>query len=64
MSYEKCMTTYRTLVDQHQHDPGALALVHVFGQEVTEMRLMDLFSSFLEASLVVEKARISSLGGA
>ena len=62
MSFEKCVATYQRLCDEHQHDAGALKLVHVFGQEITYMRLMDLFSASLEAYLAVEKAKQSSLG--
>lgn len=62
MSFEKCVATYQRLCDEHQHDAGALKLVHVFGQEITHMRLMDLFSASLEAYLAVEKAKQSSMG--
>ena len=62
MSYEKSVATYRRLCDEHKHDPGAMKLIHTFGQEITHMRLMDLFSASLEAYLATKKTKQSSLG--
>lgn len=62
MSFEKCVATYQRLCDEHQHDAEALKRVHVFGQEITYMRLMDVLSASLEAYLAVEKAKLSSMG--
>lgn len=60
MSYERCVATYQAMCEKHKADPGALAIVHNFGQDVAYMRISEVFSSAEKAFLTIEKAKASS----
>lgn len=60
MSYERCLSTYRQLREEHRDNPELLALVEQFGYEIAYVRTHEELTAKLAAQIAIEKARESS----